>query len=66
MVYYRILNIVACAIQWDLMVYSSSYNTLHLLIQSSQSIYPPISLEPTNLLMCGGLPAGKFLCLEIV
>ena len=31
MIHYRMLNAVPCAIQWDLVVYYSIYNTLHLL-----------------------------------
>ena len=40
MVYYRILNIVLCAIQLTLFI-QSIYSTLHLLIQNSQSIPSP-------------------------
>ena len=43
MLYHRILNIIACAIQDDLVVYSI-YNSLHLLIPDSQCIPPPCPL----------------------
>ena len=41
MVYRRILNIVPCAIQKDLVSYHSIYNSLYLLAPNSQSNPPP-------------------------
>ena len=38
MVYYRILNMVSCAIQEDLVVYHSVYNSLHLVTLKSNSL----------------------------
>ena len=40
-VYPRMLNIVLCAIQQDLVAYPSCYTGLHLLITNSQSFPPP-------------------------
>ena len=41
MVYYRILNILPCAIQQDFAVYPSYiYNSLHLLIQTPNPFFP--------------------------
>ena len=49
MTYHRILNIVLCSIQCDLVVYPSSvYSRLHLLIPSSQSVPLPPSFPLTN------------------
>ena len=42
MVYHRILNIVPCAILYDLVGYSSC-NTLHWIIPISQYLLPPLS-----------------------
>ena len=42
MVYHKILNIVVCAIQWDLVIIHSIYNRLHLLTPTSYSI-PPLA-----------------------
>ena len=44
-IYYRILNIVPCAMQQDFVFYPSSlYNSLHLLTPNSQSI-PPLHTQ---------------------
>jgi len=43
MAYHRILNIVPYAIQWDLVVYHSIYNSLQLLAPNSHSIPLPLS-----------------------
>ena len=43
MVYHRIVNIVSCAIQQDLVFIHSLYTSLHLLIPNSQSI--PLLLD---------------------
>ena len=49
MIYHRMLNIVLCSIQYDLVVYSSSvYSSLHLLIRNSQAIPLPPSFPLTN------------------
>ena len=44
MVFCRILNIVPCAVQEDLV--HSLYNSLHLLTLNSQSIPPPTPWQP--------------------
>ena len=43
MVYYRVLNIVPCAIRYDLVFIHSMCNSLHLLIPNSHSnpLLPP-------------------------
>ena len=50
---HRILNIVPCAIQWDFVVYRSVFNSLHLLIPSSQSFPPsPLGNHKSVLFIC--------------
>ena len=63
---HRILNIVPCAIQWDFVVYRSVFNSLHLLIPSSQSVppCPSLPLASTSLFslcICFCF-IGKFIC----
>ena len=48
MVYHKILNIFPCAIQQDLVVIHSTYNSMYLLISNSQSIPPPSHLPLDN------------------
>ena len=44
MVYYRILNIVPCAIYRILLLIHSVHKSLHLLIPNCQSIPPPLPI----------------------
>ena len=51
--YYRVLNTVPYAIQWDLVVYHPVYNRLHQIVPNSQSIpSPPLPLATQVLHFC--------------
>ena len=64
MVYHRILNIVPCATQQNLVVHPALYDSLHLLTWNSQSLPPP--WQPQACSLCLWVEfcfINKFICI---